>query len=478
MRLWVKVSLISIIICTIAMGICVTIILIYTSDSEVDQAVQAGLSEHYLFCTTLITSVDSETEEGLSDITNRSIVQYYFQNIAGYYENNSAYFSLTQDGEYLYNRAMQSPLVLMDAPAGSERQYSVMEKDGREILIIVGRITLSNQIYDVYFSKDITYVYQGMQETTSRVTVILFTSISILSLLLLIVMRFALLPVRRLSKAAARIAAGDFSERVSIVSNDEVGILSGSFNQMAEAVETHIKKIEQTSDQRKLLLSSLTHELKTPMTAIIGYADSMLHFKMNSNQQERAVQQIYEHCRRMERLSQKLMNIISLDAGEQIEKQPTNVDTLFQEACNTVKSNMRDKEQTIETESGLETITADNDLLLCLLVNLIDNAIKASSKGAVIGLRAYKNDRGCPVLEVYDHGIGIPEGEIDNIAEPFYRVDKSRSPQNGGIGLGLHLCTLIARKHDAELAITSSESKGTSVKVVFPTAGGGDILES
>jgi signal transduction histidine kinase len=352
-----------------------------------------------------------------------------------------------------------------------------MEMDGRKILIIAGRLSFSNQSYDVYFSKDITHVYEGMQDITSRVTAILFVAISTLSILLLIVIRFALLPVRSLSKAAARIAAGDFSERVPIVSNDEVGILSGSFNQMAEAVETHIKKIEQTSDQRKLLLSSLTHELKTPMTAIIGYADSMLHFKMNSNQQERAVEQIYEQCRRMERLSQKLMNIISLDAGEQIEKLPVTINNLFQEACNTVKSNMREKEQTIETEDSLATITADNDLLLCLLVNLLDNAIKASSKGAVIGMRAYKIDRGRPVLEVFDHGVGIPKNEIDNIAEPFYRVDRSRSPQNGGIGLGLYLCAIVARKHDAELLITSSDRQGTCVKVIFQADEGGDNLE-
>jgi len=84
-------------------------------------------------------------------------------------------------------------------------------------------------------------------------------------------------------------------------------------------------------------------------------------------------------------------------------------------------------------------------------------------------VRAYKTDSGCPVLQVQDTGIGIPEAEIANVTEPFYRVDKSRSPKNGGIGLGLSLCKMIAQKHDATLLIESCEGKGTSVKVVFPT---------
>lgn len=469
MRLWVKISLIAIIICTAAMGICATVILNYTASNEVDKAVQAGLSEHYLFCTSLASSVNSESEEGLSEITNRSIVQYYFKNVAGFYENMNTYFSMTQGGKYLYNRAAQAPLALLDEPEGGARKYAIMEINGTKILIIVGQQELLDQTFNVYYSQDITHIYQEMQELTWQVTWILCFSIVALSLLLLLLIRLALRPVRNLSKASVRMAAGVFSERVPIVSNDEVGLLSRSFNQMAEAVETHINQIEQTSHQRNLLLSSLTHELKTPMTAIIGYADSIMHFKMNTDQHQRAVWHIYEHCRRMERLSQKLMNLISLDAGEQIEMIPVAVDKLFQQVCDAVESTLREKKQTIEKESSLKFLIADNDLLFSLLVNLIDNASKASITGAAIRLRAYKTDSGCPVLQVQDTGIGIPEAEIANVTEPFYRVDKSRNPKNGGIGLGLSLCKMIAQKHDATLLIESCEGKGTSVKVVFPT---------
>ena len=117
----------------------------------------------------------------------------------------------------------------------------------------------------------------------------------------------------------------------------------------------------------------------------------------------------------------------------------------------------------LETECDAGALPMDFDLMLSLLVNLVDNASKASSPGQTVSLRA----RG-RTIEVEDHGIGIPAEEVPRVLEPFYMVDKSRSKKMGGTGLGLALARRIAEAHGAEISIRSEQGGGTTVSVVFP----------
>ncbi len=468
MRLWVKTSLIAIAVCVLAMELCTLLVLSYMSNVEVDKAAQAALNDHYYFCASFSASVEAEKEAGLSVVTNRGITQYYFRNLAAYHEARLAFFSLVQEGAYLHNRSPYDPLSLISEPAEAARAYAVMDLDGQQVMLVAGCLTLLDQTYTVYYSQVVTPVYRDIEALAWRLSWMMCVSAAVLSLVLLTLNRLALRPLSRLSAAARRISSGHFGERVEGDSQDEVGELNRSFNQMAQAVQKHIRKIEAISQQRKLLLSSLTHELKTPLTAAIGYADSLLHLKLSREQQQRALLRVYEQCLLMERLSQKLMRLISLDSGEESVLAPLSVEALFAHVRDTAAPALAQRGQTLViSQAGPDALCGDFDLLTSLLVNLIDNAGKASPDGSAIELSA-RRENACPVLEVRDTGAGMPPEELEHVTQPFYRVDRSRSRKHGGVGLGLSLCALIAQKHAAQLRIESQLGAGTRVSVIFP----------
>lgn len=269
-------------------------------------------------------------------------------------------------------------------------------------------------------------------------------------------------PLRKLQQAAADISEGRLGQRAQAGSKDEIGAMAASFNRMADRIEEQVTELEKVSAQRGMLLGSLTHELKTPMTSIIGYSDTLLHVKLSEERREQALHRIHDECRRLERLSGKLMNLIGLYDNDSIRLEETEVEDLFSRVADLEKYHLEECGMTLETRSDGQMRRLDRDLFESLLINLIDNAVKAGKEGDAIRLEAAGNE-----ISVTDQGRGIPPGDLPRVTEAFYMVDKSRSRKAGGIGLGLALCSRIAELHNASLHIESREGEGTRVTVVF-----------
>ena len=245
-------------------------------------------------------------------------------------------------------------------------------------------------------------------------------------------------------------------------SGDEVGKMAVVFNKMADQVERQVEELEEVSERRKQLLGSLTHELKTPMTSIIGYSDTLLHVKISEEQQKKALEHINEECKRLERLSGKMMNLIGMYNNESIHFEEYPVQELLNRVEVLERYHVAENGMYLNLSCSMGTLPMDVDLMESLLVNLIDNAIKASREGDTIDVFAV-NDR----ITVRDWGKGIPPEEIPKITEAFYMIDKSRSRKAGGVGLGLALCKQIAALHHGHLEIESWLDDGTSISVVF-----------
>jgi two-component system phosphate regulon sensor histidine kinase PhoR len=141
----------------------------------------------------------------------------------------------------------------------------------------------------------------------------------------------------------------------------------------------------------------------------------------------------------------------------------TSVPALFESVEESMRETLRRQDVSLHIQCEFDSLCMDEDLMRSLLINLLDNAAKASCPGQAITLRAYDN-----IIEVTDHGAGIPPQEIGRVTEPFYMVDRSRSKAKGGSGLGLALVKAIADAHDAEMHITSTLEKGTTVQICFP----------
>ena len=264
-----------------------------------------------------------------------------------------------------------------------------------------------------------------------------------------------------LTDAGQQIAAGDYARRTALHTGDEIETLSASFDKMADAVQEKIADLEADVQKREDFVGAFTHELKTPMTSIIGYADILAAMQTDPDEQREAAAAIAHEGRRLESLSHKLLALLGL-AECPLTPAAVPLAALWPRlhaACPGV--NLR------TPAAPAPTVQGDADLLLDLLCNLVQNAAKASKPGAPVVVLCTA-DADTATLTVADRGCGIPPDQLARVTEPFYMVDKSRARRQGGSGLGLALCQRIAVAHDGTLKIESEPGKGTRVSVTLP----------
>lgn len=265
----------------------------------------------------------------------------------------------------------------------------------------------------------------------------------------------------RLSKGAREIAQGNFSYRSGIRSGDEIGRLSEDFDRMAGQVEQNILDLKESVERQERFVSSFTHELKTPMTAVLGYADLLRSQDLTEEERRDAANYIFSEGKRLERLSLKLLDIYVADQGEVVLSEQ-NPGRIVRDMVEHLEPGYREQGIVLTCRCGKGRCLLEPDLFRSLLVNLLDNARKALSDGGEVVVSVETTDEGC-TLCVEDNGPGIPEESLERLTEAFYRVDKSRSRRQGGAGLGLTLCAKIAELHKGSLYFESQEGRGTKV---------------
>lgn len=270
-------------------------------------------------------------------------------------------------------------------------------------------------------------------------------------------------PLQELSKTAREISGGNFSRRARVYSEDEIGRLAEDFNQMADKLEDHIQQLETAMERQEEFMGSFAHELKTPMTSIIGYADLLRSQELSEDQRRDAANYIFSQGRRLESLSLKLLDLLVLKKQEIVFVMSSPA-RLVQEAVDLMKPGLEEAGICAEISCDAGECLLEPDLIISLLINLIDNAKKAMEQGGKLFISAKLQENGCCII-VEDEGTGIPERELVKITEAFYRVDKSRSRAQGGAGLGLALCKEIVSLHGGRLLFENREIKGTRVKV-------------
>lgn len=212
------------------------------------------------------------------------------------------------------------------------------------------------------------------------------------------------------------------------------------------------------------------HELKTPMTSIIGYADLLRSHELHENERREAANYVFTEGRRLELLSLKLLDLIVLKKRD-LKLVPTSVQHLVTEVVRLLKPVVVKLGITVRYQCNDGICMLEPDLVKSLLINLADNARKALDEGGQIYIESKILSDGC-VIRVADNGKGIPESELARITDAFYRVDKSRSRAQGGVGLGLSLCSEIVALHNGTMSFESAIGKGTVVTVELK---GGDV---
>ncbi len=344
------------------------------------------------------------------------------------------------------------------------RIYQVIP-EGEHYYVQTGTVinTLDRILY-LETMKDVTEVFEERSRGFAMYRRVTIAVLVVSSVVMLLISFFLTRPIRLLTQATKEMTQGDYGYRAEQISNDEMGQLTRDFNQMANALEENIHKLENEIEAKEEFIAAFSHELKTPLTAIIGYADLLRSRKLDEEKAFLSANYIYTEGKRLETMSFRLLDLIVTRRGD-LELQTVDVEGLFVYLKEMYDIHM-DRKMNFCFRYDAGQVWAEPNLIKTVLVNLVDNACKASEPGATVEITGTRLEKGY-FFAVRDHGVGIPENELRKITEAFYMVDKSRSRSKNGAGLGLALCAEILKHHESELVIESTLGEGSHIGFVL-----------
>ncbi len=349
-----------------------------------------------------------------------------------------------------------------------ETVLGVVTVDGEQTLQISRR--LDDYYLIVYGS--LRDVFARRESNYQLYRKLILASSVVVAVILLVFSSFITRPISKITKAAEQISAGDYSVRVDesyrAMRSCEVQSLGITLNELASRTEDYIGALQNEARKQEDFVGNFTHEIKTPLTSIIGYADLLRSGNISQDKQYEYSNFIYREGKRLEQMSFHLLDLIVMDKAD-FELSRISIGSIFKQLQSEAVFIEKKYSISIVFRFDKAHVMAEPALLIAMLINLLDNAGKASQAGGkvmVIGVHEDKKYRIC----VSDEGYGIPEDQIDKIKEPFYMVDKSRARKQGGAGLGLALCTRIAKIHNSELNIVSTVGVGTDISVTISCA--------
>lgn len=270
-------------------------------------------------------------------------------------------------------------------------------------------------------------------------------------------------PLRLMSDAAKAMAKGDFSRRIPVTSDDEIGQLAVSFNQMTNS-------LARLEDVRKSFIANVSHELRTPMTTIGGFIDGIIDGTIDTEKQTYYLNIVHDEIKRLSRMVESMLNVSKLEANEaETKKEPFD---FKEQLIGIVISQEQRIDQKNLSISGLDaipdvTVNADKDLIYRVIYNLVDNAIKFTNENGEISFQL-RFDSTNLYFKIQNTGKGIPQNELPYVFDRFYKTDKSRASNKESTGLGLYIVKTIIKNQGGVISVSSVENKFTAFEFTLP----------
>ena len=449
----------------LAFGVGGSVLIVSSTYNSLSQSQDAAVSAHRLILYTLSTVRGGVAQSGQQNREYNELVDALTRLEAqGGHAWRSLRLSDSVDVIYvsrernLYNNTLINSV-------GFEN-YAVLtfrSDSGDYVMQVAGQFEFGSREMYLESLHDISQVFTGRQYQLA-VYRWLFIAVVILGAALSWLLSFLMtLPLRRLSRVTRTIASGDLSCRAALGGKDEIGVLATDFNNMAERLEQNINEMKDTMRRQEEFMGGLAHELKTPMTSIIGYADLLRGHALSDDDKRDAANYIFMEGRRLEVLSLKLLDLIVLKKRD-FTFLPVRIRDIVEDTARLLRPALDKREIKMSYDCDAGECMIEPDLFMSLLLNLIDNARKAIDGAGEIFIQSRAEDGLCEI-RISDNGRGIPEDELNKIKDAFYRVDKSRSRAQGGAGLGLRLCDEIIALHNGEITLESELGKGTTAIV-------------
>jgi two-component system sensor histidine kinase BaeS len=271
-------------------------------------------------------------------------------------------------------------------------------------------------------------------------------------------------PMRQLTLAARKVANGDFSQRVTTNTDDEIGEVSAAFNTMSEQLETKEKS-------RRQLLADIAHELRNPLSIIQGNLEAWLDGVITPTSDQ--VASVYDETVLLSRLITDLRDLSLAEAGQlKLYQNATELGEFIFAEIVSVQMRCQEKQISISADllSGLPLALIDKDRIRQVLHNLVDNALRYTPAGGKIRIGADYAKPGWVTVSVSDTGAGIQRKDLPHVFDHFYKADRSRHRGHGGAGIGLAMVKRVVELHGGEVWVKSRKGKGTTFYFTLPVA--------
>lgn len=272
--------------------------------------------------------------------------------------------------------------------------------------------------------------------------------------------REVLRPLERVTQAAARVTSRDLSQRVPVPSSDD------EMRDMVVTLNRMLDRLQDSFETQRRFTADASHELRTPVTAIVGHANYLLRRTKPSAEQVDSLHVIRHEAERMGKLVSDLLELARADAGLLVQREPTDLVPLLETVHMEIAPMAGDSRVEVDVPGHPVVVDGDAVRLKQVLLNLLHNALQAGARTVRLSL---SETRGTVHLEVLDDGPGIPADALPHLFERFYRVDGARSTRGNGSGLGLSIVQWIVRQHGGTVEVTSRPGEGTLFTVTLPT---------
>ncbi len=344
---------------------------------------------------------------------------------------------------------------------------------GESCYVVGTAIVAPNYIYQKadFSNRIIGLVFATVKEGTTELVMNILKTFLIIALIVLaaaflliwFITKRMVTPLQQMSDAAKRFAVGDFSYRVKIKSKDELEDLGNAFNDMADALD----KLESS---RRSFVANVSHELKTPMTSIAGFIDGILDGTIPREKQDYYLKIVSDEIRRLSRLVVAMLNMSKMESGDiEMKQKRYNISDQIIHILLTFEQKIEKKNIEIRglEALGAQYVYADTDMIYQVIYNLFDNAVKFTNENGYIGVSVKSSD-GMTRIGVKNSGSGIKPDEIKRIFERFYKVDKSRSLDAKGAGLGLYIVKMMVEMNGGRIHAESDGESETEFIFTLP----------
>lgn len=302
---------------------------------------------------------------------------------------------------------------------------------------------------------------QQFGEMRFFLAVLLILTLLFSFLLVLVSTRYIVNPIKNLTIATKKIAAGNYHLKLKVKRKDEIGRLANDFSKMS-------RNLEQIEEKRQEFVSSVSHEIQSPLTSIQGFSKLIKEEELSKEERIHYLTIIEKESKRLSLLSKQLLTLSFLDSEKDInEGQKFDVAAQLRETIQTTEWQWREKNISIELDISSAYLKGDPRLLQQVWMNLISNAIRYTDANGKITLRTYERKQEIEVV-VEDTGIGITEENIPLLFERFYKVDKARTRTEDSTGLGLAIVKKIIELHDGAIMVESTLGEGSRFIVTLP----------